>query len=245
MQIIPAIDILNGKVVRLSKGDYNQVEIYSVSIIEMLEKYIASGIELIHIVDLNGAKGEFINQEIIEKSIKNLSIKIQLGGGIRTVYKATELIDSGISRVIVGTAAIVENEFLKNLAKLANPENVVLGIDVLDKKLKVNGWQKDVEISLKNYIIKALDFGYINFLCTDISKDGLLQGPSINLYNELLEEFPEMNLIASGGVKDMKDIKSLSQTGAKEVVVGKAIYEGFIKLEEIQNWNSITSANVN
>ena len=245
MKIIPAIDILNGKVVRLSKGDYNQVENYSVSIKEMIEKYVLSGIDFIHIVDLNGAKGEFINQSILEDLVQNLPIKIQLGGGIRSVYKAIELIDSGVSRVIVGTAAIVENDFLKNLSAQINPENVVLGIDVLDQKLKVNGWQSHVEISLRDYITKALDLGYSNFLCTDISKDGLLQGPSIDLYNYLLESFPSINLIASGGVKDMKDIKLLSQTQAKEVVVGKAIYEGFIKLEEIQNWNKImTTVNV-
>jgi phosphoribosylformimino-5-aminoimidazole carboxamide ribotide isomerase len=243
MQIIPAIDILNGKVVRLTKGDYNQVENYPVSIKEMIEKYALSGIDFIHIVDLNGAKGEFINQSILEKLVKNLPVKIQLGGGIRTVYKATELIDSGVSRVIVGTAAIVENDFLKNLSMQTNPEKVVLGIDVLDQKLKVNGWQSDVEITLNDYIVKAIDLGYSNFLCTDISKDGLLQGPSIELYNYLLELFPTINLIASGGVKDMEDIKLLSQTQANEVVVGKAIYEGFITLEEIQNWNSITITN--
>lgn len=245
MKVLPAIDILNGKIVRLSKGDYNQVENYPVSIKEMIERYTVSGIDFIHIVDLNGAKSDFINQPIIQKLITDLPIKIQLGGGIRTVYKAEELIDSGVSRVIVGTAAIIENDFLKNLSCKVNPKNVVLGIDVLDKKLKVNGWQSDVEIALQDYIVKALELGYSNFLCTDISKDGLLQGPSSELYNYLLESFPEMKLIASGGVKDMEDIKLLSQTGAKEVVVGKAIYEGLIKLEEIQNWNSLTtSANV-
>jgi phosphoribosylformimino-5-aminoimidazole carboxamide ribotide isomerase len=237
MKIIPASDILDGAVVRLKQGDYNQVENYSVSIEEMIEQYLNYGFDLIHIVDLNGAKGEFRNQPLLNKILKNNTVKVQFGGGIRTVYKAIDLLESTVERVIIGTAGITESHFLESLALHVDTGKVVLSIDVLDKKLKINGWQKEANIGLEEYIQKAISLGFNKFLCTDISKDGLLSGPSTELYTELCTTFSGIHLIASGGVQNLKDIEDLSISGVKEVVVGKAIYEGALTLEEICNWN--------
>lgn len=242
MYIIPAIDILNGKVVRLREGDYDQVTSYEVTLEEMIEKYQSNGTEFIHIIDLNGAKGDFSNQKFLFDIIKKTDIKIQYGGGVRSIEKVKELIDAGIHRIIVGTQAITNANFLQELSleicgKEKCQDQVVIAIDVLDEVIKYSGWMESSPIKLMDYVDKCLNLGFFRFLCTDIDKDGKLGGAGVELYKKLMEHSPFIKLIASGGVSSMQDIEELQTIKVESCVVGKAIYEGKISIEEIKAWN--------
>lgn len=242
MYIIPAIDILDAKVVRLREGDYDQVTSYDVTLEEMIDKYQSNGTEFIHIIDLNGAKGDFSNQKFLFDIIKKTDIKIQYGGGVRSIEKVKELIDAGIHRVIVGTQAITNANFLQELSleicgKDKCQDQVVIAIDVLDEVIKYSGWMESSPIKLMDYVDKCLNLGFFRFLCTDIDKDGKLGGAGVELYKKLMEHSPFIKLIASGGVSSMQDIEDLQKIKVESCVVGKAIYEGKISIEEIKAWN--------
>ncbi|RFZ94949.1 1-(5-phosphoribosyl)-5-[(5-phosphoribosylamino)methylideneamino] imidazole-4-carboxamide isomerase [Mucilaginibacter conchicola] len=242
MYIIPAIDILNKKVVRLREGDYAQVTEYDVTLEEMIERYQSNGTNLIHIIDLNGAKNDFSNQQYLFDVIKKTDMQVQYGGGIRSIKKVKELIDAGVSRVIVGTQAITNPTFLEELSKEICgkdkcSDQVVVAIDVLDEVIKYSGWMESSPIKLMDYVDKCLRLGFFRFLCTDIGKDGKLGGAGIELYSKLLDHSPFIKLIASGGVSSMKDIEDLNKIKVESCVVGKAIYENHISIEDIKNWN--------
>jgi len=242
MYIIPAIDILDGKVVRLREGDYNQKTEYNVSIEDMIEQYRSNGTDFIHIIDLNGAKGDFSNQKALFDIIKKTDMKVQYGGGIRTIEQVTNLLDAGIHRVIVGTQAISNPDFLPELSEAFAKKDdyanrIVIAIDVLDEVIKYSGWMESSPIKLMDYVDKCLALGFFRFLCTDINKDGKLGGAAVDLYKKLLDHSPMIKLIASGGVSSMADIEELAQLPIRSVVVGKAIYENRISIEEVKNWN--------
>jgi phosphoribosylformimino-5-aminoimidazole carboxamide ribotide isomerase len=242
MYIIPAIDILNKKVVRLREGNYEQVTQYDVTLEEMIEKYQSNGTNFIHVIDLNGAKNDFSNQEYLFNVIRKTDMKVQYGGGIRSIDKVKELIDAGIHRVIVGTQAITNPSFLTDLSKAVCgkdqcSDQVVVAIDVLDEVIKYSGWMESSPIKLMDYVDRCLSLGFFRFLCTDINKDGKLGGAGVDLYKKLLDHSPFIKLIASGGVSSIEDIEQLSQIKVESCVVGKAIYEGRISIEEIKNWN--------
>lgn len=242
MYIIPAIDILDKKVVRLREGDYQQVTNYDVTLEEMIEKYQSNGTDFIHIIDLNGAKGDFSNQEYLAKIIHKTAMKVQYGGGIRSIEKIKELLEAGIHRVIVGTQAITNPTFLDELStsfigKKNCADHVVIAIDVLDEVIKYSGWMESSPVKLMDYIDRCLALGFFRFLCTDINKDGKLGGAAVELYGKLLDHSPFIKLIASGGVSSMEDIEKLSQLNIESCIVGKAIYENHISVEEIQEWN--------
>jgi len=237
MYIIPAIDILDKKVVRLREGNYNDVTSYDVSLEEMIEKYQANGTEIIHIIDLNGAKGDFVNQQYLFDIVKKVDMKIQYGGGIRSIDMVKKLTDSGIFRVIVGTQAVTNPSFLDELSELKCSDQVIIAIDVLDEVIKYSGWMESSPIKLIDYIDRCLELGFFRFLCTDINKDGKLGGAGVELYQKLLDHSPIIKLIASGGISSMEDIKDLSKLRIESAVVGKAIYENHISIEEIKEWN--------
>ena len=242
MYIIPAVDVFNQKVVRLREGDYNQITQYEISLEEQIELYQSNGTDFVHIIDLNGAKGDFTNQKYIFDIIRKTDMKVQYGGGIRSIDKIKELIDSGIHRVIVGTQAITNPTFLEELSleicgKTQCSDQVVIAIDVLDEVIKYSGWMESSPIKLMNYVDKCLQLGFFRFLCTDISKDGKLGGAGVDLYKKLLNHSPFIKLIASGGISKMADIEELNEFQIESCVVGKAIYEGLISIEEIKNWN--------
>ena len=242
MYIIPAIDILDGKVVRLREGDYNQKTEYDVSIEEMIERYRSNGTDFIHIIDLNGAKGDFSNQKTLFNIIKKTDMRVQYGGGIRTIDQVNNLLDSGIQRVIVGTQAVSNPSFLPDLSaafvkKDGYANRIVIAIDVLDEVIKYSGWMESSPIKLMDYVDKCLQLGFFRFLCTDINKDGKLGGAAVDLYKKLLDHSPFIKLIASGGVSSMDDIRELAKLSVRSVVVGKAIYEDRISIEEIKEWN--------
>ncbi len=242
MYIIPAIDILDKKVVRLREGDYKQVTNYDVTLEEMIERYQSNGTDFIHIIDLNGAKGDFSNQEYLAEIIHKTSMKVQYGGGVRSIEKVKELLEAGIHRVIVGTQAISNPTFLDELStsfigKKNLTDHVVIAIDVLDEVIKYSGWMESSPVKLMDYIDRCLHLGFFRFLCTDINKDGKLGGAAVELYSKLLDHSPFIKLIASGGVSSMQDIEKLSEISVESCVVGKAIYENHISVEEIKEWN--------
>ncbi len=242
MYIIPAIDILDKKVVRLREGNYEQATIYDVSLEEMIEKYQSNGTEFVHIIDLNGAKGDFSNQDYVLSVVRNTEMKVQYGGGIRSIEKVKELIDAGIHRIVVGTQAITNPEFLDELSKAVCgkdqcSDQVVVAIDVLDEIIKYSGWMESSPVKLMDYVDRCLNLGFFRFLCTDINKDGKLGGAGVDLYKKLLNHSPFIKLIASGGISSMDDIRALQEIKVESCVVGKAIYEGHITVEEIQDWN--------
>lgn len=242
MYIIPAVDVLNQKIVRLTEGDYNQVTQYEVSLEEQIELYQSNGTEIVHIIDLNGAKGDFTNQKYLFDIIKKTDMKVQYGGGVRSIEKVKELIDAGIHRVIVGTQAITNPTFLEDLSseicgKTKCSDQVVVAIDVLDEVIKYSGWMESSPIKLRDYIDKCLQLGFFRFLCTDINKDGKLGGAGVDLYKKLLNHSPFIKLIASGGISSMADIEELNEYKIESCVVGKAIYENRISIEEIKEWN--------
>lgn len=243
MYIIPAIDVLDKKVVRLREGSYEDVTTYEISLEDQIKKYHANGTELVHIIDLNGAKGDFSNQEYLFDIVRRTDMKVQYGGGVRSIEKVKELIDAGVYRVIVGTQAITNPTFLEELSKLNEgrvkyADHIVIAIDVLDEVIKYSGWLESSPIKLIEYIDKCLALGFFRFLCTDISKDGKLGGAGIDLYKKLLNHSPIIKLIGSGGISSMEDIENLNELGGLEsCVVGKAIYENKISIDEIKDWN--------
>ncbi|MXV15137.1 HisA/HisF-related TIM barrel protein [Hufsiella ginkgonis] len=242
MYIIPAIDILDGKVVRLREGSYDDATFYDVTLEEMVEKYQSNGTEFVHIIDLNGAKGDFSNQKYLFDIIRKTDMKVQYGGGVRSIAKVKELIDSGVHRVIVGTQAITNPEFLDELSVAVSgsyrySDHIVVAIDVLDEVIKYSGWMESSPIKLMDYVDRCLRLGFFRFLCTDINKDGKLGGAGIGLYRKLLDHSPFIKLIASGGISSMDDIEGLQDIKVESCVVGKAIYEGRISIEDIKDWN--------
>lgn len=242
MYIIPAIDILDKKVVRLREGNYDEVTSYDTSLEEVIEEYQSNGTEFVHIIDLNGAKGDFSNQEYLFDIIKNTDMKVQYGGGVRSIEMVQDLIGAGIHRVIVGTQAITNPSFLDELStttcsKDKCSDQIVIAIDVLDEVIKYSGWMESSPIKLIDYIDRCLNLGFFRFLCTDISKDGKLGGAGLELYEKLLAHSPIIKLIASGGVSSMKDIEALAKLNPESVVVGKALFENKVSIEEIKEWN--------
>lgn len=243
MYIIPAIDVLDKKVVRLREGNYDDVTTYDISLEEQIKMYHANGTEIVHIIDLNGAKGDFSNQDYLFDIIRKTDMKVQYGGGVRSIEKVKELVDAGIFRVIVGTQAITNPSFLEELSQLNEgrvkyADHIVVAIDVLDEVIKYSGWLESSPIKLISYIDKCLSLGFFRFLCTDISKDGKLGGAGVELYQKLLDHSPIIKLIGSGGISSMDDIRALKALGRMEsCVVGKAIYENKISIDEIKDWN--------
>ncbi|MBO6792671.1 MAG: 1-(5-phosphoribosyl)-5-[(5-phosphoribosylamino)methylideneamino]imidazole-4-carboxamide isomerase [Balneolaceae bacterium] len=237
MQVIPAIDLYNGKCVRLHKGDYDAITVYNESPIEQAQIFQDAGFDHIHIVDLNGAKeGRFVNLPHIKQIIKELGISVQTGGGIRAYDDCEYLLREGISKVICSSMAVRnEEDWVKLLHN--HPKKSILGMDLKDGKIAYAGWLETAAESVDSFVNRMLDEGLQEILCTDISKDGTLSGPNQELYEELKAKFPTIRLIASGGVSNIDDLKRLSAASIDAVVVGKAYYEGRINLEEMYALN--------
>lgn len=236
MQAIPAIDLLNGQCVRLHKGDYDEVTVYNRSPLGQATTFKQAGFDHIHVVDLNGAKeGSFVNLPHIRQIITELGISVQTGGGIRTYEDAEYLLEQGISKVICSSMAVKnEPDWLKLLANY--PEQTILGMDLKDGKIAYAGWLETASETVDSFVTRMQQKGLREILCTDISKDGTLAGPNQALYEELKSKFPDIRLIASGGVSSMEDLHNLDTAGIEAAVVGKAYYEGRISIEELKNF---------
>ena len=236
MRVLPAIDIKNGNCVRLKEGNFKNLKVYNDSPIEQANHFKNNGFDFIHIVDLDGAlNGKRVNIKIIDEII-NLGINVQLGGGIRSISDIKNLIDIGVQRVIVSTAAIENDNFLSEVLNKINEKNITLALDfrVINgiPFLASKGWTFQTKINLYEFIKNNM---MENILATDINKDGLLSGPNLKIYKEITKLFPDLNIIGSGGISSLEDIDSLSKININECVVGKAIYENKIGLEELFN----------
>lgn len=231
MIILPAIDLLGRKAVRLLKGDYNQVTVYSDSPLEVAEKFKSLGATHIHMVDLDGAKyGTAPNMDIVAEVAEKTGLFIEIGGGIRSMETVKKYIDAGISRVILGTAAICDDDFLKEAVK-AYGEKIAVGADVKDGKIAVKGWLEQSDVTLDEFFLKMQDLGVKNIICTDISRDGAMRGTNLELYRELSAKY-SLDITASGGVSSIEDVKRLRKMNLYGAIIGKAYYTGAVDLEE-------------
>ena len=231
MIILPAIDLLGRKAVRLLKGDYNQVTVYSDSPLEVAEKFKSLGATHIHMVDLDGAKyGTAPNMDIVAEVAEKTGLFIEIGGGIRSMKTVKKYIDAGISRVILGTAAICDEDFLKEAVK-AYGEKIAVGADVKDGKIAVKGWLEQSDVTLDEFFLKMQDLGVKNIICPAISRDGAMRGTNLELYRELSEKY-SLDITASGGVSSIEDVKRLREMNLYGAIIGKAYYTGAVDLEE-------------
>ena len=234
IELIPAIDIIDGKCVRLTKGDYGTKTVYGNSPADMAERFEQAGVSRLHVVDLDGAKSKHVVNLDALKSITNRTrLVVDFGGGVKSDDDIEKVFASGASMVTVGSIAVTQKElFVKWLDKFG-AERIILGADVRDGKISINGWRDDTAEDVISFLDYYVSKGVRNVLCTDISKDGMLEGPAFALYERILAAFPEINLIASGGVSCVDDISRLEQTGVPSVIFGKAFYEGKIDLEAL------------
>jgi len=232
--IYPAIDIIDGKCVRLTKGDYDTKVIYDDDPLEMAQYFKSKGAEYIHIVDLDAAKNPTNhNRELIAAIITQSGLKVQTGGGIRTEADVETLLTLGAYRVIIGSAAVHRREEVFHWIKKYGVDKIVIGADVVDQKIATHGWQQVTDENIFDFIKSYMAEGGATFLCTDIAKDGMLAGSSRQLYTEILKSFPFAQLIASGGVHDMDEVAQLQEMGIESIIIGKAIYEGKIKIDDL------------
>ena len=238
MEIIPAIDIINGKCVRLTKGDYTKQIVYYERPLDAAKAFEAAGLQRLHMVDLDGAKaGSIHNLKVLESISSQTKLVIDFGGGIKNIDDVSSVFNAGASIVTLGSIAVKHPEIIQEWLLEFGADKILIGADVLDEKIKISGWLKDGGINIFDFIGKMLALGTQNIFCTDISKDGMMMGPSVDLYKRIIDEHPGIHLIASGGVNNIEDVKRLKEIGCDGVIIGKAIYEGKITLEELSIFN--------
>ena len=232
--IIPAIDIIEGKAVRLTQGDYSQKKVYNEHPLEVARQFEDAGLRRLHLVDLDGAKdGRVRNWKVLETLAGKTSLIIDFGGGIKTEKDLEIVFDSGAALATVGSIAVKnEEEFVRWLLRFG-PQKFLLGADVKGEKIAVSGWMETTDTWVYDFIEKYIQHGVQQIFCTDVSKDGKLEGPSLDLYRNIIKKFPGLHFIASGGVSSMKDLDDLRKIGCKAAIVGKAIYEGRINMAEL------------
>ena len=230
MYIFPAIDLIDGKAVRLRKGDYNEVTVYSDSPAEVAASFEEKGARFLHVVDLDGAKdGTTANFQTVRDIIERTGLSVEIGGGVRDIERVKKYMDIGVDRVIIGTAAVTDPEFLAEAVKLYG-DRIVVGVDVKDGFVAIKGWLEISEVSCFDFCEKLSKMGVNTVICTDISKDGMMSGTNVELYRQLKERFG-MNIIASGGVSSIDDVRALSEMDIFGAIVGKALYTGDVDLE--------------
>lgn len=234
IEIIPAIDLIDGKCVRLSQGDYEAKKVYNEDPLEVAKMFEGAGIRRLHLVDLDGAKAKHIlNQSVLEKIASNTSLIIDFGGGVQSDEDIEIAFNSGASMVTGGSIAIRNKELFTSWITKYGADKIILGADCKDHKIAVSGWQEATSVEVIPFIGDYNQKGILKVVCTDISKDGMLQGPSIDLYKDILNVFPNLYLIASGGVSCFQDILDLEKSGVPAVILGKAIYENRVTLKEL------------
>ena len=235
MQLIPAIDIINGKCVRLTQGDYSSVKVYNENPLEVAKEFEDAGLTRVHVVDLDGAKaGEVRNWKVLEAIASRTELNIDFGGGIKTEKDVSIVLESGAKWATIGSIAVKDEELFVDWIDKFGATSFILGADVKDEKIAISGWLETTNIWVYDFIKKYMKHGLKQIFCTDVNKDGLLQGPSVKLYKSIITEFPSLHLIASGGVSSIKDLEDLAAIGCNAAIIGKAIYENRISLEELK-----------
>lgn len=237
IEIIPAIDIIEGRCVRLSQGDYARSKVYDASPVDMAKRYADCGIKRIHVVDLDGAKSSSPkNLKTLEKMAVGASVEIEWGGGIKSEESLRALFDYGANYAIVGSVAARTPELFAEWLDMFGGQKMVLGADVREGKVSVNGWLEDLGVGIEQLVDGFLPYGLSQVICTDITKDGMLQGPSFELYTDLQSRYEGVDFTVSGGISSMADIEKLNDLQLRKVIVGKAIYENRITLKDIERW---------
>ena len=236
MRIIPAIDIIDGKCVRLSKGDYSTKIEYGAFALEIAKSFEAHGIEHLHLVDLDGAKAKkIINHKVLESITNHTSLKVDFGGGVKTVEDLHIAFESGAKQVTGGSIAVKDPALFKQWIKQYGADKIILGADVNNEKIAVSGWLETSTMDLMPFLADYLNEGAQYVICTDISKDGMLAGPSFDLYEKILNKY-DLNLIASGGISDYNELGRLAEMGCEGTIIGKAIYENRITLKQLEQY---------
>ena len=239
IELIPAIDIIGGQCVRLTKGDYDQKTVYRDSPAEVAKEFEEIGFKRLHVVDLDGAKSKHIvNEQVLKAITTDTHLTVDFGGGIKTDEDIEKAFAAGASMVTIGSIAVTNPDLFMGWLEKYGAERIILGADVRHGKISINGWKEDSSEDLLPFLKKYVDAGVRNVLCTEISKDGTLAGPAIELYQSMMAAYPELHLIASGGVSSIEDIQALDTAGIPAVVFGKAIYEGKINLNELWDWQN-------
>ena len=237
MRIIPAIDIIDGKCVRLSRGDFNTKTIYNDNPVEVAKMFQDSGIQSIHLVDLDGAKAKhIINWKVLEEISNATSLIIDFGGGVRTDKDIEIAFNSGASQVTGGSIAVKSPEVFEGWLQKYGSEKLILGADAKNRRIATHGWEKDSGLDVVTFVQDYVQKGFTNVLCTDVAKDGMLEGPSLELYKELIDKIDGISLIASGGVTTLDDLYQCRELGCTAAVIGKAIYESKISLKELEHY---------
>ncbi len=235
IDIIPAIDLIGRKCVRLSGGDFSKSTTYSADPLEVAKQFESVGIKRLHIVDLDGAKRGSISShiKILEDIAKNTELIIDFGGGIKTPIHIAKVFEAGAEMVNLGSIAVNSPDVFIRMLEHFGHEKIILGADVLNEKISIDAWQTPTDLQLIPFLTNYIKIGGRKAFVTDISRDGFMNGPSIKLYKKVIRRFPDLEIIASGGVRTMDDVRKLEMAGCKGVIVGKALYEGNISLEEL------------
>jgi phosphoribosylformimino-5-aminoimidazole carboxamide ribotide isomerase len=237
MKIIPAIDIIDGKCVRLSQGDYTQKIVYNDNPLEIARQFENAGIQHLHVVDLDGAiGGKIINHKVLQEITSNTKLKVDFGGGIKSDADIELAFASGANQITAGSIAVKDKAKVTEWIAKYGAEKIILGADVKDKTIAISGWQESGNINLYDFLDEYIALGIQYVICTDIAKDGMLQGPSLLLYSDMLKRYPKLKLIASGGVAEFADLLKLDDMGLYGAIVGKAFYEGKITLDELKHF---------
>jgi phosphoribosylformimino-5-aminoimidazole carboxamide ribotide isomerase len=235
--IIPAIDIIDGKCVRLEQGDYRLKKVYEADPLDAAKRFEDFGISRLHVVDLDGAKASHIvNYNVLERITSKTSLTVDFGGGIKSECDIKIVFDSGAAIAVIGSIAVTDRDLFQDWLFAYGPERIILGADVRDCKIAVSGWTSITEITLGDFLQYYKAMGVTQVLCTDISKDGMMQGSSVELYQQMTRDFPFMEIIASGGISSVQEIRKLNESGVSGAIIGKALYEGKIKLEELKEF---------
>ncbi|HTE29777.1 MAG TPA: 1-(5-phosphoribosyl)-5-[(5-phosphoribosylamino)methylideneamino]imidazole-4-carboxamide isomerase [Chryseolinea sp.] len=234
MRIIPAIDIIDGKCVRLTQGDYAQKKVYHEEPLDVAKSFEDAGLTHLHLIDLDGAKmGKVVNWKVIEKITAQTRLHVDFGGGIKTTEEITTLLNLGVKQVNIGSIAVQEPGKITEWLDKFGADKIILSADVKSEMISINGWQDNASINIVAFLRDYVQKGIEHVTCTDIATDGMLTGPNVELYKKILLSFPQLHLIASGGVSNVDDLHELMLIGVDGVIVGKAIYEGKISLEEL------------
>jgi phosphoribosylformimino-5-aminoimidazole carboxamide ribotide isomerase len=239
MEIIPAIDIIEGKCVRLTQGDYAQKKVYNEHPLEVAKAFEASGLRRLHLVDLDGAKaGKVQNWNVLEIITSKTSLQVDFGGGIKKEEDLHIVFNSGALYATIGSMAVTQEATLLQWFQQYGPEKFLIGADVKNEKIAIHGWQEVSDTSVYAFLEKYIAAGVQQVFCTDVSRDGLLEGPATVLYKKIVEQFPALLLIASGGVSSLQDLHALHEAGCSAAIIGKAIYENRISLQELEQFQS-------
>ena len=237
MIIIPAIDIIDGQCVRLTRGAYNTKTVYSDSPVEVAKRFEGAGLTHLHVVDLDGARAKHsVNAKVLEAIATQTSLKVDFGGGIKSERDLQTAFDCGVAQVTLGSIAVIEPQLVLDWLNQYGADQLILGADAKNRRIATHGWEKDSGLDVLEFIQNFIKKGFTNVLCTDVSKDGMLEGPSLDLYRDLVKEVDGLSLIASGGVSTMEDLYACRELGCSSAIVGKAIYEGKIGLKELKTY---------